>query len=130
MELKTSMAELCFLCCAAVSMMWASSLRISTGKHRTSRGWPTSSREAGRSPSGVYLLEDAQVLKIGFEHEFLLSAAGLSHARSFELAPRLGYDDPLSWQLASAIYEELTGFADEIPSFLTITDEAATSSGT
>lgn len=105
MRLKTSMAELCFL--------------LRCRQHDVDIELANSYWKAPHEPPLAYvlpggreitqrvnLLEDAQILKVGFEHEFLLRAAGLSHARSFELAPKLGYDDPLSWQLAASIYEE------------------------
>jgi AraC-like DNA-binding protein len=105
MELKTSMAELCFL-------LRCRRHDVDIEFANTSWKAPHEPRSAYVIPGGrqitqrVNLLEDAQILKIGFEHEFLLRAAGLSHARSFELEPKLGYDDPLSWQLAASIYEE------------------------
>jgi AraC family transcriptional regulator len=104
-ELKTSMAELCFL-------LRCRHHDLDIELANTCWKAPPEPRLAYVIPAGrevtqrVNLLEDAQILKIGFEHEFLLRAAGLSHARSFELALRLGYDDPLSWQLASSIFEE------------------------
>jgi AraC family transcriptional regulator len=104
-ELKTSMAELCFLLrCRHHDL--DIKLANTCWKAPHEPRWAYVIPEGREITQRVNLLEDAQILKVGFEHEFLLRAAGLSHARNFELAPKLGYDDPLSWQLASSIYEE------------------------